>query len=374
MGQLVGDQRHERAIAGNDRRRGEGQPRILHAAEGKRRRQHQEVVAAPPIWSEQRLGRLHHLFEVGELERRSLQRRRLRVHAAARAERLEMDVADGQRDEVRRDGLGQSKLEGPILSSDDTLRRERLGAHHGTKVSWNRDACLVGLSNARTILRRNPRAGQDRLALRVQIRTPPSRRLCRRQPLQRGCRGLRPVAHDNRVRSSGERHRQRAAEDRIGVGQRVRQRSAAAIRDTQDIEVASVQHELGRVRSPLERERRRAAQALVGEIRPQVERDMRHAGVSRPGKRVDVAGGVGRVGRWCLRHEGRGGPGPRGPALAGAGRQGDQQSPAQKAGPSEKPGGVRHCSGPLRLWRTAAGPGSAARRQSIRRRAPRARS
>ena len=65
--ELVRDQRRQRSIAGEDRRRRERQHRVLHAAERERRRHHQHVVAAPAIRAVERLGGRHHLLEIGEL-------------------------------------------------------------------------------------------------------------------------------------------------------------------------------------------------------------------------------------------------------------------------------------------------------------------
>ena len=67
--QLVRDERGERAVAGQDRRRRKGDARILHAAKRERRRQHQHVVAAPAVRAAQCLGSLDHLLDVGKLRR-----------------------------------------------------------------------------------------------------------------------------------------------------------------------------------------------------------------------------------------------------------------------------------------------------------------
>jgi hypothetical protein len=61
-----------------------------------------------------------------------------------------------------------------------------------------------------------------------------------------------------------------------------------AIRHPENLEVTRVQHELGRGVFSIDGERRRAAEALLDEVRPEVERDVRHASFRRPGKRVDV--------------------------------------------------------------------------------------
>ena len=72
MRELVRDERDERLVAGDHRRRGERQPRVLHAAERERRRQHQQVVASPAVRSVERLGGRDHLLGVFELARRGV--------------------------------------------------------------------------------------------------------------------------------------------------------------------------------------------------------------------------------------------------------------------------------------------------------------
>ena len=87
MRELVRDERRQRSIAGEDRRRREREARILHAAERERRRQHENVVASPAIRPADRLGGLHHLLEVGEFVRGRARapRARCRRRCAGRA-------------------------------------------------------------------------------------------------------------------------------------------------------------------------------------------------------------------------------------------------------------------------------------------------
>ena len=103
--QLVRHQVHQRAVAGQDGGRGEGEARILHPAEGKARRQHQDVVLSPAIRAVNFLRGVDHLLRVGQLPRRGLDDRLLRVDAAVASERAEGQVADRQREQVGRDRL-----------------------------------------------------------------------------------------------------------------------------------------------------------------------------------------------------------------------------------------------------------------------------
>ena len=105
MRQLVRDQRDQRAVARQDRRRGEGQLGVLHPAEREARGQHQDVVAAPPVRAEPLLDRADHRLGVAELVRGRVEHARLGPDAGPRAERAERQVADRHRDQIRRDRL-----------------------------------------------------------------------------------------------------------------------------------------------------------------------------------------------------------------------------------------------------------------------------
>src|SRR5581483_11295596 len=98
-------ERDQTLIAGQNRRRGESQPRVFHPANREARRQHQNVVAPPAVRPVQLLGRLNHLLGVREFARSLLKHRGLGVNARARAQGFESQVADRERDQVRRDRL-----------------------------------------------------------------------------------------------------------------------------------------------------------------------------------------------------------------------------------------------------------------------------
>ena len=83
VGQLVRHEVHQRAVAGQDGRRGEGEARVLHPAEREAGRQHQDVVLPPAIRPVNFLRRVDHLLRVGQLPRRGVDYRLLRVDKKA---------------------------------------------------------------------------------------------------------------------------------------------------------------------------------------------------------------------------------------------------------------------------------------------------
>ena len=66
---LVRDHVHERPVAGEDRRREEGESRVLHAAVGERGRKDEDVEPFPGVLAEERLCGGDEVFDPGELER-----------------------------------------------------------------------------------------------------------------------------------------------------------------------------------------------------------------------------------------------------------------------------------------------------------------
>ena len=104
MRELVDDRRHQAAVARDDRRRDERQPRVLHPAVGKLARHDQHVVAVPAEGPAS--ARRPRAF-VGRSSNSSAaaSRRAGSVHTPAFAERAEFQVADRERDQVGRDRL-----------------------------------------------------------------------------------------------------------------------------------------------------------------------------------------------------------------------------------------------------------------------------
>ena len=84
---------------------------ILHATVRKARREQEEVVAAPHVRAEQVFAGSDELFRVAKLERARVNHRGLAPNGAARPDRARYDIADGERNQVRRndDGLVESE-------------------------------------------------------------------------------------------------------------------------------------------------------------------------------------------------------------------------------------------------------------------------
>ena len=68
MRKLMRDNSNKAAVAGKQARRYERQPRVFHAAVGKARWQYEQIVPAPLVRAEQRLGLFEHLLGIGKFE------------------------------------------------------------------------------------------------------------------------------------------------------------------------------------------------------------------------------------------------------------------------------------------------------------------
>ena len=290
MGQLVGHQRDQAPVAGQDRRRREGQPGVLHAPEREAGRQHEQVVALPAVGAVQPLGRRQHRLGVGELVRRRLHHGRLGVDAGPRAERTEREVAGGQRDQVRRDRPRHVEA---VVAVGRGVRIVG-GAHHRPQPLRRADAGAVGHPHGRAVLQRDPAPRMDRLRLGEQEGTRAAGGLLRGQPLQARGLGARLVRHPDAGRRRREDHRERGAENRVGRGQRVRGGVEAAgggpALHRGDRQLARVEHQ--RVRAlpqAVEREHRRSAQPLLVEPDLQIELDVGDPDLSVVGVRVEIA-------------------------------------------------------------------------------------
>ena len=238
------DQRHQRAVARQDGRRHEREARVLHAAVGEAGRQHQHVVAAPAVGTVEPLGRRQHLLDLGELPRRPVDDRRLGVHAGAVADRPELQVADGQRDQVRRHRLRHLE---PVAAVAHALHRVD-GAHHGQQVRWDPQCGVVGHPDRGAVLAGDPRASQDRLGLAEEERLA-RRRLRGLEPLQRPRSAAGRVVDDDAV---GRAHAdgQRLPEYRVVLPELVRQVGPVLRRHVVDLELPGVQHQRFGVREP----------------------------------------------------------------------------------------------------------------------------
>ena len=322
MRQLVRDQRHQRLVADDHGRGGEGQARVLHAAVGEARRQHQQVVAAPAVRAVHRFGGVDHLAGVGEFGHRLVDHRRLRPYAAAVADRLEHQVAGGDGEQVGRDLLRH--LEAVVA----VARRRRIvvRAHQHHRVLRCGDVRAVGEADDRRVLQRHPRTRVDLLRLAEHERGLLALGHRRFQPLQAGGFGRGRVGDAHLGRMLGRFDGQLAAEDRILAGQFELQFVPLAFGiealGLLDAEVAGVQQQLaGVLVQPFQAVGRGAAQRLVGEVHRQVQREVGGADLVRLGIRMLVGDLLGL--RCRLRGRGGGGRGRARAALATGGDEAD---------------------------------------------------
>ena len=197
--QLVRDQGDEALVAGEHGRRREGQARVLHAPEGEARRQDEDVVAVPAVRAVEPLGGLHHLLGVGELRRRGVDDRRLRVNAAARADGGEADVAGRDRHQVRRDPLRHLEPVGAAPGAGRVAGR----AHDGDELRRRADRRGEGQAHRRRVLDRDPAARVDRLGLGEEERVPLARGLRRLEPLEARGAGAGRVGDPHAIGARG---------------------------------------------------------------------------------------------------------------------------------------------------------------------------
>ena len=188
------DQRHQTAVARQHRRRDERQARILHAPEHECGRQNEQVVTAPAIRAEQALTGLDHVFRFSKFPRGGLHDRRFGVDAGALADGAKFQLADRQRKQIRRDALRHREAVDVVGGQLGVI----VGTHDGPQSGRRVNLGVVGDTDLRRILQRNPAAGVYRLGLRVQKRIGLAGGLRRRQPLQARCLGPRLVRNTHR--------------------------------------------------------------------------------------------------------------------------------------------------------------------------------
>ena len=206
MRELVGDERNEAPVPGEHRRGREGQPRVLHAAERKARRQHEDVVAIPAVGPVEPLGRLHHLLGVGELMGASREERTA-PHTRRSAGRAPRTRGRRPRSRCRYAGI-RCGIENRYVPSrcEVGLPAALITATSSGRRPHGRG---VGDPDLRGVLDRYPAARVDRLGLGEEKRMPLAGRLRRREPLEaRSLRagriaGLSPGRH-RRARRSRE--------------------------------------------------------------------------------------------------------------------------------------------------------------------------
>ena len=157
---LVRHRVRERPVADDERRRQEGQARVLHAAVGEGEGHHQQIVAAPAVLAEELLAGLQVLLrDARELRGRGVDEGRVGVDGAPRADVALRQIADGQGHEVR--GHGRPHLELPEDArplrqlrrgdDDEGLRRADLrrpgDAHLGRVLAGEEGPVEAGLAH-----------------------------------------------------------------------------------------------------------------------------------------------------------------------------------------------------------------------------------
>ena len=155
MRQLVRDQRHTAFVAGDCHRSYKRKSRVFHAAKRKTWWQDQQVIAIPPIRAIQSLALEQHGLGILELPGCGIKHRWLCINAGSFAHRLERDIANGNRHQVRRDRLRHPKLVIPVTIRVGVV----FGAHDGGQASRRPDMRRVGKPNLGGVLQRNPAAG-----------------------------------------------------------------------------------------------------------------------------------------------------------------------------------------------------------------------
>mmetsp|Transcript_42133 Transcript_42133/g.98815 ORF Transcript_42133/g.98815 Transcript_42133/m.98815 type:complete len:204 (-) Transcript_42133:307-918(-) len=96
----------QRPVPGEERRRHEGQARVLHPSVREGGREAKDVVALPLVGTRKRLRDLEELFSVLELARRRGDHAGLSPDFAALTDVLALQVSDGDRNQVRARGHG----------------------------------------------------------------------------------------------------------------------------------------------------------------------------------------------------------------------------------------------------------------------------
>ena len=296
VGQLVGDQRDEGTVAGQDRRGREGQAGVLHPAEREARGQDQDIVPAPSVGAEPLLDRADHRLDVREFVGGRLEYAGLGPDARAGAQRLEGQVAHRQGDEVGRDRLGHHEPEEALIGlvGPDA----RLGRHDRPEPLRDPDRPDIGDAHARRVLDWDPRPGMDRLRLGEQERPGLPRGERGLHPLEGTGRGRRPISDADLVRLGGQRDGELRTQHRVGRaevigrwGERLRDRRQLAEADLFDRQSAGIEDQGSFRRAPglsIEIESRDPLDLATIEIHAQVEIDLPDPDLIRIAERMRV--------------------------------------------------------------------------------------
>ena len=290
--QLVHDDRDERAVAGDENWRHEGESRVLHPAQRKAGGKHEHVESLPTIRPQHRLRGIQHLLQVDELVHGLVDDAGLGVDAGARANRAVFDIADRQREQVRRNRLVHFELADTIRA----LRLRILRTHHRQQAGGHLHLRRVREAVCGRVLARHPRARVDRLRLRVHVRMLLAQRLMRLEPLHAAGVGGRFVAHGDAPGLRLDRDRERPADQGERVAELPAHLLAAVERHIVDAKRPRVQvHDLG-TGLVIEVEGGRARDHLAVEVDREIEVHVFDGHVGELRVRIVFGGGRRREG------------------------------------------------------------------------------
>ena len=240
MRSFVRDHAHQRPVACEDRRGHEGEPRVLHAAVGKARRHHQDVVAVPLVGTEQLLRGANHLLGPGELVCRRVHDGALRPDGGPGRKLPLLQVADREGEQVGWNRLRHLEdvhrlAAAGILAALGSRRHQRSQPRrHLEPGAAYRDP------DARRVLQRCQGTRVDGLALREEEGLLAGR-LRRLEPLQRARRGRGGVPDAQPARAVRQVHAQPRSEDRIARRELVAQWRALERRHRLDAQLPGVE-------------------------------------------------------------------------------------------------------------------------------------
>ena len=242
--------RHHMRLASIPRKQrggNEREARVLHASVRERRRQEEQVVPAPDVWSRHLLCRLEEILSLAEFKSTRLDHLGLAPNLRTRSNLHSLHVAHRQRQEVRRDGHVLFKLERTLAVASIRGFADRNGGHERGQGVRGGHLGAVSHLGAGGILAREQRPRVNRLALREQVRVFSPGGLLGPEPLNSGRGRRRAIRNDNVERRVllhllVELDNERRAHHRVGFANRERQIGTVELH-TLDVQIARVQHE-----------------------------------------------------------------------------------------------------------------------------------
>ncbi len=259
----MGDESNQAFVGCDHGGRCEGDDRVLHSSKGKAGREDQQFVACPAIGAVEMFDRFNECFQIFELACGGGEDGGVGIDARARTGGEVFETADGEGDQVSRDGMVHAeRVFGGALRAHD-----RLQAYGDFEMG------VVSDANAGRVLDGNPAAGVNGLVLTEEEGVRFAGGLFRGKPLQSagGFGGV--IADENGRRIQRELDTESAAEDRVRFADRKFDITVTAA-DFFNGQVASVEEQRGGKVAPFEFEARTAVQLLAFEIDVEVERAM----------------------------------------------------------------------------------------------------